>query len=132
VARPNERVDGYDSQFEKDLHDGVLKGWEEHEEKLPYVIDHNYHPDFGKQFGDKKIIIEAKGRFWDSAEYSKYLWIRKCLPKDYELIFVFMNPEKAMPNAKKRKDGTKRTMAEWAESKNFRWYTMETFPEELK
>jgi hypothetical protein len=37
-----------------------------------------------------------------------------------------------MPGATKRKDGTKRTHAEWAEANNFKWYTEETLPEELK
>ena len=35
-----------------------------------------------------------------------------------------------MPGAKKRKDGTKRTHAEWAETNNFTWYSEETLPKE--
>ena len=27
----------------------------------------------------KLILLEAKGRFWDYAEYSKYIWIREAL-----------------------------------------------------
>ena len=37
-----------------------------------------------------------------------------------------------MPGAKKRKDGTKRTHAEWAEANEFKWYSEETLPEEFK
>ena len=37
-----------------------------------------------------------------------------------------------MPQAKKRKDGTKRTHAEWAEKNNFNWYSEETLPKEWK
>ena len=33
-----------------------------------------------------------------------------------------------MPQAKKRKDGTKRSHAEWAETNGFRWFTEQTFP----
>jgi hypothetical protein len=132
-ARPNERVDGYDSRFERDLHKGVLKGWEEHGIILPYTIEHNYHPDFNKEIDGVKIILEAKGRFWTAAEYAKYLHVRAALPEGYKLIFLFYDPETPMPRAKKRKKcGTKRTMGEWATSQGFEWYTKHNFPEELK
>ena len=35
-----------------------------------------------------------------------------------------------MPQAKRRKDGTKRTHSEWAESKGFRWYSSRSIPKE--
>jgi len=34
-----------------------------------------------------------------------------------------------MPQAKRRKDGTKRSHAEWAESHGFRWFSEETLPD---
>ena len=37
-----------------------------------------------------------------------------------------------MPQAKKRKDGTKRSHAEWAETNGFRWFTEQTLPKEWK
>jgi len=49
-----------------------------------------------------------------------------------ELVFLFQKPFSPMPGATKRKDGTKRTHAEWAEANNFKWYTEETLPEEFK
>jgi hypothetical protein len=67
-------------------------------------------------------LIEAKGRFMDSSEAAKYVWIRKKLPEGTELVFLFMKPNCAMPHAKKRKDGTRRTHAEWADKNNFRWF----------
>ena len=131
--RPNERVGGYDSGLEKRLHEGVLKRWKVHPEQLAYIIKSHYHPDFGgRKIKGINYIIEAKGRFWDSKEYSKYLWIRESLPEDYKLIFIFENPNTPMPNAKKRKDGTKRTMGEWAESHGFEYYTEANFPKELR
>tara|TARA_R100001510_G_scaffold7880_1_gene6117 strand:- start:904 stop:1317 length:414 start_codon:yes stop_codon:yes gene_type:complete len=128
--RPREKnvPKGYDSKWEHWLHRGVLKSWKHHTKKIPYVVHHTYEPDFCKD----KILIEAKGRFWDHAEYSKYVWIRKSLPDTIELVFLFQKPYAPMPGAKKRKDGTKRTHAEWAESNNFKWYTEETLPEEFK
>ena len=43
---------------------------------------------------------------------------------------MFANPSAPMPNAKLRKDGTKRTHGEWATLNKFRWYTEATLPNE--
>jgi hypothetical protein len=128
--RPREKnvPKGYDSKWEYTLHQTLLKSWNHHTDKVPYVVEHKYEPDFVKD----RILIEAKGRFWDHAEYSKYIWIRKSLPDTMELIFLFQKPYAPMPGAKKRKDGTKRTHAEWAEANEFKWYSEETLPEEFK
>ena len=78
--------------------------------------------------GKKKIYLEAKGRFWDYSEHNKYVWIKKALPKNIELVFLFANPAAPMPGAKRRKDGTKRSHAEWADANNFRWYSVHNIP----
>ena len=44
------------------------------------------------------------------------LWIKKYLSEDTELVFLFAEPTAPMPQAKRRKDGTKRTHSEWAEA----------------
>ena len=121
---------GYDSLWEVSLHENVLSKWQHHREKIDYVVKHKYEPDFVKEFNGKTILLEAKGRFWDYAEYSKYIHIREALPKNYELVFLFQKPYSPMPQAKKRKDGTKRTHAEWAETNNFTWYGEDNLPEE--
>ena len=123
---------GYDSAFEKTLHETILKDWEHHEGTLDYVIEHKYHPDFVKRIGTKKILLEAKGRFWDHAEYSKYIWIKKTLPSNTELVFLFANSTLPMPQTKKRKDGTKRSHGEGATANDFRWFTPETLPDEWR
>jgi hypothetical protein len=74
-------------------------------------------------------LLEAKGRFWDYAEYSKYVWISKVLPKDTELVFLFANSSAPMPQAKRRKDGTKRSHGEWATANGFQWYSEDTIPD---
>ena len=79
-----------------------------------------------------KILIEAKGRFWDHAEYNKYVWIRKTLAPNTELVFIFADPNLPMPFAQKRKDGSKRSHGEWASKNNFKWYTSDTLPEEWR
>ena len=123
---------GYDSKWEFDIHQTILKDWMHHGEKIVYVVKHRYEPDFVKMFDNKIVLLEAKGRFWDYAEYSKYIHVREALPKDYELVFLFQKPFSPMPQAKKRKDGTKRTHAEWAEKNNFKWYNEESLPKEWR
>ena len=123
---------GYDSLWEYDIHQTILKDWKHHWDTIEYVVKHKYEADFVKVIDGKTILLEAKGRFWDYAEYSKYIHIRKVLPTNYELVFLFQKPYSPMPGAKVRKDKTKRTHAEWAETNNFTWYSVETLPEEWK
>tara|TARA_R100000008_G_C3535223_1_gene141602 strand:- start:349 stop:774 length:426 start_codon:yes stop_codon:yes gene_type:complete len=132
--RPREKglPKGYDSKWEYDLHQLELKKWKHHSDKLPYVVEHKYEPDFIKIIDGKEILLEAKGRFWDYAEYNKYVWIRKALKPSQELVFLFSNPSASMPGAKRRKDGTKRTHAEWAESNEFKWYCRESLPDKWR
>ena len=129
VKRHNLRHLGYDSIWEANLHESILKDWEHHTESVSYITHHTYKPDFIRKIKGKKILLESKGRFWDHAEYSKYLWVQKALPKNTELVFLFANPASPMPGAKRRKDGTKRTHAEWAETNGFRWYSEDTMPD---
>ena len=104
----------------------ILKGWKYESVRLPYTTSHHYVSDFSRQ--GKMILIETKGRFRTSQEAAKYIAVRKCNP-EYEIVFCFGNPKTPMPNAKRRKDGTKRTVSEWAEHHNFRWCTLETIKE---
>jgi len=131
VKRPVEKdlIKVYDSNWEYELHSGILDGWSFHTDKVPYTVSHNYHPDFIREVEGKKILLEAKGRFWDYAEFSKYIWISKTLPEDTELVFLFANPSAPMPQAKRRKDGTKRSHGEWASANNFRWFSEDTIPD---
>ncbi|UCD07947.1 MAG: hypothetical protein JSW41_04600 [Candidatus Aenigmatarchaeota archaeon] len=48
--------------------------------------------------------------------------VREALCPDEELIFIFSDANKPMPNAKKRKDGTRHTHGEWATKNEFRFY----------
>ena len=131
VKRPSkEKIKGYDSVWEYILHDTLLKDWEHHTEKVKYVVEHNYQPDFTRALQGTLILLESKGRFWDYAEYSKYIWVKKHLPINVELVFLFANASAPMPGSKIRKDGTKRTHGEWATANGFRWYTEDTLPDE--
>ena len=52
---------GYDSKWEAVLHNTILQGWNLHTNKIEYVVEHTYTPDFIKVIGGKTILIEAKG-----------------------------------------------------------------------
>ena len=118
-----------DSKWEEKLRVGCLKHTEHHPDTIPYVIERKYHPDFKMQIGDKTILIEAKGWFAETNEATKYKHVRDHLPEDYELVFLFMRSTTPMPRAKVKKDGTKTTMADWADRNDFRWYTEDNIHE---
>ena len=117
---------GVDSKWELHLRETVFKKLKYHPLKLHYTkpeTEHTYEPDWIIDEA-KTIYIEAKGRFRDRAEYTKYIHIRESLDSNWEeLVFLFMKPMCPMPGAKKRKDGTIRTHSEWAEKQGFRWFS---------
>lgn len=113
---------GYDSKLEQRLHTGPLKGAEFHTHKVSYTWEHKYEPDFVVDCGGVTTMVECKGYFMDRDDCTKYLWVRKALPENYELVFCFESPTKAIHFQSTRKDGTKMTHAEWAEKNGFRWY----------
>ena len=130
MVTKRKRPKGYDSKLEKRLAEGPLKECEYHPDKVEYTVparEAKYEPDF--KLGN--ILLEAKGRFRTSAEAKKYVHIRDSLT-DEELVFVFQNPNTPMPGATRRKDGTRRSMAEWADSLDFRWYSEENVSELIK
>jgi hypothetical protein len=126
---------GFDSWLEFDL-SKELRQCKFHTEKIPYIQRKTYEPDFIFYDEEEELLtyIEVKGRFRDRAEAKKYVDIRDSLTRNidlecaYELVFVFQNPKTAMPFARKRADGTKFTMAEWADKNGFTYYTPESLP----
>lgn len=78
-------------------------------EKIPYVINHTYCPDFVLGNG---IRIEAKGYF-RPGDVSKYRAVKAQNP-DLDLRFVFMDADKKIP-------GQKTTHAGWCERHGFQW-----------
>ena len=104
---------GYDSFWEYDVHQDILGDWKHHHDVIPYVIPHKYEPDFVRVIDGKTILLEAKGRFWDHAEYSKYIWIRETFKEkveEYELVFLFQKPYSAMPEQRLEKMEQKELM----------------------
>ena len=125
----------YDSLLEKRLHETILSDTRFHlkEDKLEYSVIHTYEPDFVHVCSEtgKTYLIEVKGRFRDSTEASKYLWIRKVLPVTTELVFVWERASTPFPFSKRRKDGTRMTHKEWADRNEFRNWDQTLFNIEL-
>lgn len=109
----------YRSKLEKRIHEAnphLL--YEPKECKLKYKIPHVYQVDFVDP-EEPNIYYEAKGYF-RPGEGRKYKAIQEQNP-DIEVVFIFQQPLNKMSGAKRRKDGTTMTMAEWADKGGFRW-----------
>lgn len=122
----------YDSLLEKNLHETVLKDCRFHDklDKISYVEPHTYEPDFVYERDDKIFYIETKGRFRDSGEARKYIFIDKELrhaPKRSELVFVWDKANTPFPFSKRRKDGTRMSHEEWADKEGFRHWNKTEF-----
>jgi hypothetical protein len=116
---------GFDSKLEVTL-SKKMKACNWKPDSVPYTVEKKYNPD--AQFGT--TLIEIKGRFRTHEEAAKYLWIRDNLQGGQELVFVFSNPNTAMPRAKRRKDGSRRSVSDWADKHGFRWFTPSSIPDE--
>jgi hypothetical protein len=118
----------YDSKFEKAAHE-IMQGCEYHpEQRIFYLVPKHYEPDFVYTTQSKTVYIEAKGRFRTSEEARKYVIIAQGFSPTEELVFLFQRANTPMPGSRRRKDGTRYTMEEWADKHGFRWYTLDTIP----
>lgn len=115
------------SKFEVELSKKLKGCWYEHKGYIQsYCIPGEYLPDFVPKNEDN-VLIEAKGRFRTRTEAKKYISVRDGNP-EISVVFVFYDPDKPMPGARERADGTRFSMAEWADKNNFEWYTIKTLP----
>ena len=115
------------SPLEKRLSE-KLKGFEYEPCKMAYITERNYIPDFVDE--ERRILIEAKG-FFRQGDDKKYLSIKKCYPK-WRMIFVFSDPKKPVrKGGLPRKDGTRLSLAEWAEQNGWEWCSENTLPEDI-
>lgn len=125
------------SRFECKLAHGVLRKALYEKYRLEYDITsrHVYTPDFIFTKNSITYYCESKGYFRDRKECNKYKFIWKAiknLPGRNQFIFVFMNENTPMPGVRRRKDGTKQSMKEWAETNGFTWFNEKTLKLFLK
>lgn len=103
----------YKSNFEKSIAASLKRcniKFKYEERKLPYVLLHNYTPDF---FLPNGIIIEAKGRF-TSSDRTKMLAVKKQHP-ELDIRLLFMNSGVTLSKR------SKTTYGEWATKHGFLW-----------
>ena len=92
-------------------------------EKLAYFVERHYIPDLVIN----SMVVELKGYFRQDSQ-RKMKAIKAQYP-DLDIRFVFQKASATIQGAKKRKDGTKMTCAEWADRQGFVW-AEGTIPEE--
>ena len=107
------------SSFEQDVAK-VLQDFDYEPFTVPYTISRSYRPDF--VHAASGVLVECKG-FFREGDTKKYTSIRDSLPKEQELVFVLMQPNK------KIRKGAKMTMAEWCDKERILWYNIETLEE---
>jgi hypothetical protein len=111
---------GYRSKLEENVAD-LLKelgvSYEYESTKVPYVIRHNYTPDFVLASG---IFLETKG-YWDADDRRKILAVKKSNP-ELDIRMVFQAPYNKI--SKK----SKTTYAQWCDKHNIPWTSFTDIP----
>ena len=100
-----------------DLLSELNVSYEYETKKIPYVIQHNYTPDFVLS---NSVILECKG-YWDAADRRKIKQVKKDNP-DIDLRMVFQSPY----NTISRKSKT--TYAQWCEKLEIPWTSFNNIP----
>ena len=89
-------------------------------DKIPYVIEHVYIPDFTITFKDgRKLYIETKGngRQFDGHTRQKMVAVRDQNPEiDLRIIFF---ADGRIGGSKRRKDGNYYRQSDWGKKNNF-------------
>ena len=55
---------GYDSKWEYTLHQSSLKDWSHHSDKISYIVEHSYEPDFTKVIEGKEYLLRKYREFY--------------------------------------------------------------------
>ena len=85
--------------------------------KVPYIIRHNYTPDFVLPSG---IYLETKG-YWDAEDRRKMLAVKESNP-ELDIRMVFQAPYNRI--SKK----SKTTYAQWCDKHGIKWTSWSNIP----
>ena len=85
--------------------------------QVPYVIQHNYTPDF---LLPNHVYLETKG-YWDAADRRKVLAVKRDNP-DIDLRMVFQSPYNTISKR------SKTTYAQWCEKHEIPWTHFHDIP----
>ena len=99
------------------LLEGLGISYEYESEKLSYVIEHNYTPDF--KLPNYKYL-EVKG-YWDAEDRRKILAVKKDNP-DIDLRMVFQSPYNTISKR------SKTTYAKWCDKHDIPWTSYHDIP----
>ena len=99
------------------LLEGLGVSYEYESTKVPYVIQHNYTPDFVLP---NYVYLETKG-YWDPADRRKVLAVKKDNP-DIDLRMVFQSPYNKISKH------SKTTYAKWCDKHDIPWTAYHNIP----
>jgi len=99
------------------LLEGLGISYEYESEKLSYVIEHNYTPDFKLP---NYRYLEVKG-YWDAEDRRKILAVKRDNP-DIDLRMVFQSPYNTISKR------SKTTYAKWCEKHDILWTSYHDIP----
>ena len=117
---PKKKTSKYRSGLEEKVADLLSElgiSYEYESKKIPYVIQHNYTPDF---ILPNHVVLECKG-YWEPADRRKIKTIVKDNP-DIDLRMVFQSPYNTI--SKK----SKTTYAKWCEKHDIPWTSYHDIP----
>ena len=118
--KPKKKTSKYKSGLEEQvakLLDGLGVSYEYESCKVPYTIQHNYHPDF---ILPNHVHLEAKG-YWSAPDRRKIAAVKKDNP-DLDLRMVFQAPYNKISK------GSKTTYAIWCEKHDIPWTSFQDIP----
>ena len=110
MPRTKKKTPNFKSGLERKIWECLPKGSQYESDKLKYVVEHTYNPDFKLPNG---IFIEGKGRFL-SADRAKHLHIKEQHP-EVKVYFLFGNASNTLTKS------SKTTYAEWCDKYGFEY-----------
>ena len=117
---PKKKTSKYKSGLEEQvakLLDGLGVSYEYESCKVPYTIQHHYHPDF---ILPNHVHLEAKG-YWSAPDRRKIAAVKKDNP-DLDLRMVFQAPYNKISKE------SKTTYAIWCEKHDIPWTSFQDIP----
>ena len=118
--KPKKKTSKYKSGLEEQvakLLDGLGVSYDYESCKVPYTIQHHYHPDF---ILPNHVHLEAKG-YWSAHDRRKIAAVKKDNP-DLDLRMVFQAPYNKISK------GSKTTYAIWCEKHDIPWTSFQDIP----
>ena len=118
--KPKKKTSKYKSGLEEQvakLLTGLGVSYEYESCKIPYTIQHHYHPDF---ILPNHVHLEAKG-YWSAPDRRKIAAVKRDNP-ELDLRMVFQSPYNKISK------GSKTTYAQWCEKHEIPWTHFHDIP----